>query len=67
MVQSDNNLPLNVEDVIVDDVHQMVIISIGTQLMAGSKYRVAMNFISYMTDNLVGFYRSSYIENGVRK
>ncbi len=72
VVQSDNNLPLNVEDIIVDEVHQMVIINIGTphygtQLIAGSKYRITMNFISYLTDNLVGFYRSSYIENGVRK
>lgn len=38
-----------------------------SRLEKGKRYRIRMDFISYLNDALRGFYRSSYEENGVTK
>lgn len=46
---------------------ELITIQTAAKLVAGKQYRVAMKFISILNDELRGFYRSSYMENGVRK
>ena len=36
-------------------------------LVVGKKYKISMNFISILNDDLIGFYRSSYEESGITK
>lgn len=36
-------------------------------LQSGHKYKIAFKFTSILNDKLIGFYRSSYVENGVTK
>jgi len=46
---------------------EMITIQTVEQLMAGKSYIVSMSFTSFLNDQLRGFYRSSYVENGVTK
>lgn len=39
----------------------------GNYLDAGKEYLISIKFISYLNDDLKGFYRSSYVENGETK
>lgn len=45
----------------------MVTFRIGASLQAGHQYKIAFTFTSILNDYLQGFYRSSYVENGVTK
>lgn len=47
--------------------HETITIQTAVSLMAGKKYKISMNFVSYLNEELRGFYRSSYDENGVTK
>lgn len=49
------------------DTLQKVIIKTADSLVAGRRYKISMGFTSILNDKLIGFYRSSYVENGVTK
>ena len=46
---------------------QKVIIKTADNLKSGSRYKISMGFTSILNDKLIGFYRSSYVEDGVTK
>ena len=46
---------------------EMITIRTIQPLVAGKQYKVSILFTSVLNDLLKGFYRSSYLENGVRK
>lgn len=46
---------------------QKIIIQTADSLKSGSRYKISMKFTSLLNDGLNGFYRSSYVENGVTK
>lgn len=46
---------------------EIVTIQTASTLTAGKRYKISMDFISILNDELRGFYRSSYMENGVKK
>lgn len=46
---------------------EMVTFELAAPLMAGHRYHMTFTFTSVLNDQLRGFYRSSYVENGVRK
>lgn len=46
---------------------EVVTIQTAGKLTAGKHYKISMDFVSILNDELRGFYRSSYMENGVRK
>ena len=46
---------------------EIVTITLKKELVVGEKYKISMKFISYLNDELRGFYRSKYEENGVTK
>lgn len=49
------------------DTVEMITIQTAMQLEAGKSYNVSISFTSFLNDQLHGFYRSSYLENGVTK
>ena len=49
------------------DAREIVTIILTEELKAGTVYKISMDFISKLNDELRGFYRSSYEENGVKK
>lgn len=53
----------------IDDqtTREMIEIQTKNELVEGNRYKISMNFVSYLNDQLRGFYRSSYMENGVKK
>ncbi|EFX67144.1 hypothetical protein DAPPUDRAFT_203795 [Daphnia pulex] len=65
---SNNNNPLAMVDFIDEQsTREIVTIRTAEKLMAGKRYKISMDFVSILNDELRGFYRSSYMENGVRK
>ena len=46
---------------------EIVTITLKKELVVGEKYKISMKFISYLNDELRGFYRSKYEENGITK
>lgn len=46
---------------------EIVTIQVSRPLAVGRQYVVSMSFISILNNLLAGFYRSSYVENGVTK
>ena len=46
---------------------EIVTITLKKELVVGEKYKISMKLISYLNDELRGFYRSKYEENGVTK
>ena len=46
---------------------EIVTIQTAVQLVVGKRYKISMNFISTLNDELRGFYRSSYVDGGERK
>ncbi len=46
---------------------EMVTFVLGGYLKPGHRYRMSFTFTALLNDRLRGFYRSSYVENGVRK
>jgi aminopeptidase N len=63
-----NNNPLTMVDFIDEQsTREIVTIRTAEKLMAGKRYKISMDFVSILNDELRGFYRSSYMENGVRE
>ena len=51
-----------------DKTRQLLIIGIKNYpLKVGKFYRLSISFIGQLNDRLNGFYRTSYIENGVKR
>jgi aminopeptidase N len=46
---------------------EIITIQVSRSLTAGKPYKITMKFISILNALLAGFYRSSYVENGVTK
>lgn len=46
---------------------EMFTIQTATTLTVGKRYKISLDFVSILNDRMLGFYRSSYMENGVRK
>ena len=68
VVDDEDNTPFEVNG--VDDQQikrEIVTITLEKELVVGKTYKISMKFISYLNDELRGFYRSKYEENGVTK
>ena len=46
---------------------EMITIQTGNPLTVGRQYKISMNFVSILNAQLRGFYRSSYVEDGITK
>lgn len=46
---------------------QYMVIQLNSKLTQGQKYQLYAEFTGELADDLAGFYRSEYEENGVRK
>lgn len=46
---------------------EMITIQTNTSLEANKTYRISIKFTSILNEEMYGFYRVSYMENGVRK
>ncbi len=46
---------------------EIITIQTAVELMEGKQYKISMSFLSTLNDELRGFYRSSYVEDDVRK
>jgi aminopeptidase N len=64
----DNTTPLEVNNVDDQQIQrEIVTITLKKVLVVGKTYKISMKFTSYLNDELRGFYRSKYEENGVTK
>lgn len=61
------NQQISIISVQEDKTLQFLIVNLGAQLLSGRQYYLTINFVSYLNDELRGFYRSSYVENGATK
>ena len=62
------NLPLFLDNVFDEqDTRETITIQVAQPLRPNRDYKVSMKFISFLNDELRGFYRSSYVENGATK
>lgn len=46
---------------------QKITVKTAVTLRTDEQYKISIKFISILNDQLNGFYRSSYVENGVTK
>lgn len=46
---------------------EIITIQTASMLGVGKRYKITMSFISTLNEDLRGFYRSSYVEEGARK
>jgi len=68
VVDAQNGGALRIFDVVeVMDLEIVTIRLDSAPVVAGSQYLISMKFTAYLNDELRGFYRSSYVENGVTK
>ncbi|KAM7396135.1 hypothetical protein PAMP_019203 [Pampus punctatissimus] len=51
----------------LQNVTQYLVVQLDGKLMKGHRYRLYMEFTGELADDLGGFYRSEYMENGVKK
>ena len=58
---------MGITNILEDKVRQFLVVTPNTQLLAGRQYRLSMSFTSILNNELRGFYRSSYNENGTTK
>ena len=58
---------ITVEDLILEPDRQIVTIQLASQLIPGQQYKISMNFVAVLNNELRGFYRSTYEEDGVTK
>ena len=67
-MNEETNQQLSVSNLVEDADLGVVTISVSNGPLAqGSFYRISMKFTSYLNDELRGFYRSSYVDEGVTK
>lgn len=64
-MESNEDVP--VEGLNYHDDEEMITISVETALMRGKKYTIKMSFTAVLNNELRGFYRSTYEEDGVTK
>lgn len=68
MLDLATNSPLAITNFVDEQTtREIVTIKTAAQLTAGNRYKISMDFTSILNDEMRGFYRSSYMENGVRK
>lgn len=68
MLDLTTNSPLAIVGFVDEqDTREIVTIKTAGQLIAGRRYKISMDFTSILNDELRGFYRSSYMEDGVKK
>ena len=59
---------VKIQSYVEDKQREFLLISIKNYTMnVGKFYQLSMDFVGRLNDNLNGFYRSSYKENGVKK
>lgn len=57
-----------IQSYIEDKTRQLLVIGTKNEtLQVGKYYRLTIRFIGQLNDKLNGFYRASYVENGVTK
>jgi aminopeptidase N len=67
-LDNENNSPFEVVSLIDQQTEREIItINLKTPLVVGKTYKISMKFVSILNDELRGFYRSTYEENGVTK
>lgn len=49
------------------ETRETISIGLADVLEPGKRYKISMKFVSILNDDLEGFYRASYIENGIVK
>ena len=54
-------------NVTYDDARQMVTIHLDFELVPQTRYKILLSYVAQLKDELRGFYRSSYEENGLTK
>lgn len=62
---SDSEIPIMKH--MYDRDRQFYVAHLKMNLEKGKQYKIAMNFIGYLNDNLDGFYRSSYTDDQGKK
>ena len=68
MVNVESNSPVAVVNFVDEQVtREIVTIQTAVELVAGQQYKISMSFLSTLNNELRGFYRSSYVEDGVKK
>ncbi|XP_046441609.1 aminopeptidase Ey-like [Daphnia pulex] len=58
---------VEVAGLILEPDRQIVTIQLATQILSGQQYKISMNFVAVLNNELRGFYRSTYEEEGVTK
>lgn len=58
------NQLVGITNVSEDKVRQFLVVTVNSQLLAGRQYRLSMIFTAVLNNELRGFYRSTYNENG---
>ena len=61
------NQLVGISNVVEDKIRQFLVVTTNVQLLAGRQYRLSLTFASILNNELRGFYRSSYNENGAVK
>ena len=68
MVNVDINSSVEVVNFVDEQAtREIVTIQTAIELVVGQQYKISMSFVSTLNSDLRGFYRSSYMEDGVRK
>ena len=68
MVKVDINSSVEVVNFVDEQAtREIVTIQTAIELVVGQQYKISMSFVSTLNSDLRGFYRSSYMEDGVRK
>jgi aminopeptidase N len=55
---------VGISNVVEDKIRQFLVVTTNVQLLSGRQYRLSLTFTSILNNELRGFYRSSYNENG---
>lgn len=67
-MENEKNTPFVIDNLIDQQTEREIItINLKTPLTVGKTYKISMKFVSILNDELRGFYRSTYEENGVQK
>ena len=68
VVAVSNNNPLVVTNFIDEQSNrQFITVQVASPLLVGQQYKISIKFVSILSALMRGFFRSSYVENGVTK
>ena len=68
MTDEQTGNPINVVNFIDEQsTREIITLQVSQPLTVRRQYKITMKFISILNALLAGFYRSSYVENGVTK